>query len=832
MIKENILENGLKIISYQKKSNPLVSIQLYIRIGTAQEKDNESGFAHLTEHLVFKSTKKYPNNKIMETAAWLGGNINAYTEYDSTCFYITLPSNQLEKGMEIISELGINANFSNEEFYNEKQIVIQEKNQYDDDPEDSFVETIAKTYFQKNRYGKPILGETKSLNSAKPEELRKFYKKYYRPNNAFLLVSGDFEEDKLLQTVKKYFGDWKQKKVVKIPYYQDSWKSGFHFIKKNIEDDYLAFVFPELSGRDFASYPLSAALNIFAGGKKSRLYKRLFIKEQLIDGIKIHSLAGINNGISIIIIIPKNGADLEKIIDIFNEELQKIRQYGFSLEELSDYKKVQIFNFRYSSEFVEAIAMSIGMEEVLSTYKNYEKYPEFISAITLENIKASVSKYLSQEKLFIYQMGKRKLNYKPKKNILATTKILPKKIWETQISSGTKIVFKKSENSETVGIVLSLPISQFNETKENLGINSTTLTMLMYGNEKRNYEQFLNYSRENGIAISVSSRTDASMIKIKCFKEDIHKAITLLADMIFTPVFPKQHFENIKNTHLSLFKKIKNYPQYYALKLWREFFFGKNSNLIASEGTSTTIKNLSLKKIKEWYKKHYIPQNMNIAVVGDFDFNQVYSYLEELFNPIKHFEYKLNRRIIEERPKKNYKEKVINLTQAYINMGGKSVTLNDKNHTAFSVLSQILGGNADPILFKEIREKRSWAYSVDFDFVKTDLTGYFLINAIVEKKYYKQTIEVIKEILTRKIDENLISYYLPKIKTYIKGQRILDEESVLSQAISLSYILSINKDYTYYRNWEKRLEAVTVESILEVANRYFIEENLFTYILR
>ena len=339
MIKENILENGLKIISYQKKSNPLVSIQLYIRIGTAQEKDNESGFAHLTEHLVFKSTKKYPNNKIMETAAWLGGNINAYTEYDSTCFYITLPSNQLEKGMEIISELGINANFSDEEFYNEKQIVIQEKNQYDDDPEDSFVETIAKTYFKKNRYGKPILGETKSLNSAKPEELRKFYKKYYRPNNAFLLISGDFEEDKLLQTVKKYFGDWKQKKVVKIPYYQDSWKSGFHFIKKNIEDDYLAFVFPELSGRDFASYPLSAALNIFAGGKKSRLYKRLFIKEQLIDGIKIHSLAGINNGISIIIIIPKNGADLEKIIDIFNEELQKIRQYGFALEPLPIYNQ-------------------------------------------------------------------------------------------------------------------------------------------------------------------------------------------------------------------------------------------------------------------------------------------------------------------------------------------------------------------------------------------------------------------------------------------------------------------------------------------------------------
>ncbi len=801
-------------------------------MGAALETDNESGYSHLTEHLVFKSTKKFPDNKIMETAAWIGGNINAYTEFDSTCFYITLPADKLEQGIEIISELGQNANFNDEEFYSEKQVVLQEKYQYEDDTEDSFIENIAKHYFDKNRYGKPILGTKESLNNATPQKLRDFYNKYYRPNNSFLVITGDFQAKTLYKTVEKYFGNWKKKKVNKIPYQKDNWKSGFKFFKKSIEDNYLAFVFPEFNENDKNSWFLSAAINMFASGKKSRLYKRLFIKEQLVDSIKIQSIAGVNDGISIIIVIPKNKASLNRIIDVFYEELEKVIKTGFTQDELEKYKKEQIYNFRYSKEYMEALAMSIGMEEVLSSYKNFEKYTEHINAITLENVSEISRKYMTEETLYIYQTGKNKIEYKRRKPLLSSSKIIPKDVWETQIASGTKIIFKKSDKSETVGIAVSLPVSQLYEDVQHRGINSFTLAMLLYGNQKRNYEDFLNYARDNGIAVSVSARMDSSLIKIKCFKENIDKAINLLSDMLFLPTFPKEHFENLKNTNLSMLSKIKNYPNYYSVRLWKEFYFGKNSNLISSEGLASTIKKISLKKIKEWYHTHYIPQNMNIAVVGDFNFEKVYSFLEENFNTQPYRDYRHSKKIILSIPEKRYKEKNINLTQAYINFGGKGLTLQDKNQTAFAVLSQILGGNADPILFKEIREKRSWAYSVDFDIVKTTDLGYFLINAIVEKKYYKKTISLIKEILTNQIDKNLVDYYLPRLKTYIKGQKIMDEESVLSQAISLSQLSSIGKDYSYYLNWEKRLNGVSTKMILDVSAKIFKEENFYVYVLR
>ena len=115
------LENGFKIIFSSDNSNPLVCLQLYVRMGSAWEKKEEAGYSHFTEHLVFKSTQKFPQNSIMERVTFLGGSINAYTEYDTTCFYITLPSSFTKESIDILSELAIHANFSKEEFTFEKK---------------------------------------------------------------------------------------------------------------------------------------------------------------------------------------------------------------------------------------------------------------------------------------------------------------------------------------------------------------------------------------------------------------------------------------------------------------------------------------------------------------------------------------------------------------------------------------------------------------------------------------------------------------------------------------------------------------------------------------
>ena len=118
------LTNNFKIIANKNKTQPIISLQLYVKIGSCNESESNRGFSHLTEHLVFKSTLKYPLNGIMEKAADIGGNINAFTEYDTTCFYIYLPADKLEEGVELLSELVMNANFNDNEFNMEKKVVF------------------------------------------------------------------------------------------------------------------------------------------------------------------------------------------------------------------------------------------------------------------------------------------------------------------------------------------------------------------------------------------------------------------------------------------------------------------------------------------------------------------------------------------------------------------------------------------------------------------------------------------------------------------------------------------------------------------------------------
>ena len=175
-VKKHTLANGLKLIVTKDKSNPIVSLQLYVKVGSVYESAEESGFSHLMEHLVFKSTTNFPNNGVMERASFLGANINAYTEYDSTCHYLTLPAKYLEDGLELLAELAGNANFSDADFETEKKVVIEELKQYANDPEEDFIEKIPLYYYEESPYHNPIIGHLDNLERSTPELLRAFYK--------------------------------------------------------------------------------------------------------------------------------------------------------------------------------------------------------------------------------------------------------------------------------------------------------------------------------------------------------------------------------------------------------------------------------------------------------------------------------------------------------------------------------------------------------------------------------------------------------------------------------------------------------------------------------
>ncbi len=843
-----ILDNGFKVILTPHHAHKVISLQLFVRIGSCWEAEDEAGYSHLMEHLVFKSTERFPANQLTLRASYLGSNINAYTEFDSTCYYLTLSSRFGKEGLEILSEMARNANFSDLDFAYEKGVVLEELNQYENDPEDFFLEKIPNLYFEESPYKKPIIGSKKSLSEATADKLRSFYRKYYRPENCFLIVNGDFDKGEFIEEISHYFADWKTSDRKALRSNLDSFKPSktlypqkftIDAMQKNIGKSLLGFTIPELSDTKPESHTLGLITRIFAVGKKSRLYRRLFVKEKLVDQIRVESFTGIYDGISIILIIPKDNSYVERIVDIFLEEYNKIRHFGFSIDEIDQARTELLHSHRYSFEYMQYLGMSLGTEELLGNYKLFIDYPKIIRRISEKSLLSTLKRFYSFEQLGIFHLGK---SFDCKKRIRdKVRKLQIKKIangatrgefYESNLMSGTRVMMKRVIGRPTIGITAAFPVSQLNEKTGQRGINLLTSILLLYGNEKNSYDQLLEYCSRHGIQLDVSAQEEVTLVKIKCFSEMFATSLELLGDVIRFPLFPAEHFYNIQKTLLSNLDRAKDFPGYYAAHLWKRQIFGRDSNLLEKEGTKTTLRKISRKQVVNWFKEYYNLTDMSLSIVGDFDFEDTLFNCERIFNNGQTITEKQPQKMIINPGNLMRKNRLAHNQQAIIHVGGFGCSSKEiEKNTAFHLLAYVIGGDMSSRLCEELREKRGWAYSVGFDFISLKESGVFVASAMVDKRYSNATQKLITGILEDIKKRGVTESELEIAKNTIRGQRLRAEESVLGQSSAIAMLDVLGYGYDFYVNREKRLQKVRVNDLQDIANEYFRADSLYVHVL-
>ncbi|MEA1972627.1 MAG: pitrilysin family protein, partial [Candidatus Cloacimonadota bacterium] len=831
------LDNNLQIIHSQSSSVPIVSIHLFVRMGSCWESTEEAGFSHFTEHLVFKSTEKFPNNNVMNQASNLGGFLNAYTEFDSTCFYLSLHSDHAEKGFEILSQLSHHSNFSDEDFVAEKKVVIEEMKQYENNPEENFIQEIPQKYFKKNPFGKPIIGNFENLETSTPDNLRKFYRDKYRPSNCFLVIAGDLSLSDAKNISNKYFGNWVDKAVSKPTTGNlDIHKKVFESNVKDIKDDFLCFILPDVSEISKQSYPMNVLMKYFGLGKGSRLYNRLCIQEKVARNVRVHSYTGIYSGILMVLVYPKNASYILKIIKIFKQELELLKNNGISNNTLEKVKKKLLVSFGYSYEFMEGLAENIGSEEISGGFHHFVDYEKNIKAITQTDIKECIQEYINFDKLSFYHLGPKKLDSKIKQEIMNSYTISKKRIsgnfYQTSLKNGLKVVFKRVKNKPTIGVAITNSISQLNETEKTRGYNFLSISSLLRGTKKRNYEQLIEYSHNNGIQINVSPGMEYYSAFAKCFSEDINITLDLLAEIIYEPVFHKEEVENIRGSIAQELRKIKDYPNRLSATLWKKMMFGNKGNMHNRTGHLSSFNTISRKQASSWYFNHLNHNNMTLTIVGDFDFDNTITLIKNTFERQNFSNLKFQQNAIYQPSTKQHKIKKSGGNQAIIHIGGFACNaLNKKENTAFHVLSQILSGNANSRLFEELREKHGMGYSVDFDYLSNRQVGNWVASAIVDNKVVAKAEQLIHQVFNDIKQNGIRDAELNIAKNSLKGHRIFEQESVLTQASYISTLITLGYDYEYYLNREKRIEKVNKNSVVEVAQKYFTNNNYWTHIL-
>src|SRR3989339_2207281 len=389
------LENGLKVILHEDHSDPLVAIAIQYHVGSGREKPGKTGFAHFFEHMLFQRSENLPRNAFFQNIAKMGGSFNGSTNSDGTNYYETVPRDALEKILWMEADrMGYFINTVTQSgLEREIDIVSNEKRQnYDSQPYGQSSIIISKElYPQGHPYSWTTIGEIEDLRNATIDDVKEFYHKYYVPNNATLVLTGDFDAKLAKELINKYFAEIPAGNTVEKPQPAPAVLEN----TKNVmwEDAYaklpqITITYPTVEQYHKDSYALSAFASLFAGSKTSPLYKVIVEEKKLAPMVNAFSMSREIAGQAQISVRAFDGVNLNDVYTAIDEAFAKFESEGVNEQELQKIKVMQEVNLynRLSSVMGKALMMARDYEFGGSPVKSLEELDMFMK-VTPEDVK-------------------------------------------------------------------------------------------------------------------------------------------------------------------------------------------------------------------------------------------------------------------------------------------------------------------------------------------------------------------------------------------------------------------------------------------------------------
>lgn len=361
------LQNGLEVILYKDNSLPLVSLNIWYKVGSAYEQKGKTGLAHLFEHMMFQGSENVPKEMHFKYIQEAGGTLNGSTNFDRTNYYEKLPSNYLELALWLESDrMGYFLSaLTQEKLDNQKSVVANERlERYDNQPYGLAWEIVLKNLYPDGHpYSWATIGYLDDIKNYTLEDVSDFCRSHYAPNNASLVIAGDFEADKTKGLIEKYFGSINSffNKNEKDPSFCQLSDSTVieHPDNVQLERMYIAWHTDKIYSDDDPA--LDVLADILSGSKNSRLYKRLVFDEEISQDVSSFQFSGKFGGMFMIISTAKPGVSLEKIKNVIFEEIDKVINNGIEEKELIKTKNGIKASFIYSMQSIDNIADRLNM---------------------------------------------------------------------------------------------------------------------------------------------------------------------------------------------------------------------------------------------------------------------------------------------------------------------------------------------------------------------------------------------------------------------------------------------------------------------------------------
>ncbi len=401
-----VLPNGLTVVAQATSHISSVSAGLFVKLGSVHEKDSEAGYCHFLEHMLFKGTTNMDAKEIAIVSEKNGGILNAATTREFTYYYFTFVDDQLYFGLELLKDLVFNSILDNDDIKNESKVIMEEKRSYEDSPEDYIYDFYFKNIFQNSSLGREVIGTEESITSITSSRLKSFYRKYYKPENMVLSISGNFEMKKLNDYLQKSYSKLSNQGMVKIPVVNDSSIGlSHHFSKKKTEQIHYYLGFPGYKRNLETSHVSNLLCTILGGGMASRLFQKVREENGLCYSIQAFPSMYEKSGI-VSISCSTSKKHLIESLKIIKKEIESLIKIGISKVELENAKNNQIGNATIGFESSESKMYSIGALEIYyQRYLSLQDRVDRIKSVTMNDVNKAIHDFFNIDKIHFSGLG-------------------------------------------------------------------------------------------------------------------------------------------------------------------------------------------------------------------------------------------------------------------------------------------------------------------------------------------------------------------------------------------------------------------------------------------
>ena len=397
MVDEFVLDNGLRVIAEYIPHFPSVSVGLWIGAGSMYESEAENGLSHFVEHMLFKSTHKRTTREIAVEMDAIGGQVNAFTSKECTCYYAKVIAEHLERAMDLLSDLLLGAKLEEEEFEKERGVILEEIAMGEDTPEDLVYDLLAEAYFGSHPLSRPILGTHEQIASVTREALAQYRQKHYRPDNTVLAVAGRYDLETLKDMANRYLGSWRAGESTQDAIEPGVCQGQVITKKKDIEQVHVCLSYPGVSQEDDDLYPMSVMNNLFGGGMSSRLFQK--IREEMGAVYSVYSYPSTYQSCGTLTIYAGTSPEsAQAVVDELYAEIRKLMDEGVTDEEFAMAKEQLKVSYVLGLESSSSRMSSIGRNKLLrGRAADPDEVVKKIEAVTKEDVERVIRRTFSGE---------------------------------------------------------------------------------------------------------------------------------------------------------------------------------------------------------------------------------------------------------------------------------------------------------------------------------------------------------------------------------------------------------------------------------------------------